>query len=409
LSYANYLKKLKNFKSPHEQTIAQIKETLRVVSDNLTNSTLLYYQSLAAEGKLNDLNQDSTFIDVSNPAKILMEEAKEDYDSYMNALLSYPSVQYLGKKERENANYLSEILEGISSAFTDELPNTLAISGASFATGLISTAVLAIEGVSIGAAGVPLALISVYYTLKEGDKRDKYSNLMAYLYGIESEEYKSARKGQIVFTTQIEMATLAGILGSQAGAALGNKYLIYKFNTETTTKLINYYNKIKTSKSEIISESQFRRVIERLNPDDAQIILSSIDDGTLTFGKTGGSAGADFDIRAGGKVWELKNIQTSLSKSNMFNNIKSMNNKMSQNSNVKVSELIFDTMENKVGSSIKKENIFSELINMLKTYHEYEGGPLISEGYLSNPYDISIYLNGEKLIFTKEMILGGLI
>ncbi len=48
---------------------------------------------------------------------------------------------------------------------------------------------------------------------------------MAYLYGIDSDEYKNARNGQIVMYTQIEMAVAAGILGSQAGAKLAQAYL----------------------------------------------------------------------------------------------------------------------------------------------------------------------------------------
>ncbi len=172
LLYAEKIKKLKSLglTNPHTQTMSQIKETMKLLNENFIQATILYNE------KLTLLNTHSTHVEgLLEYAKKNYDKAKEAYDTYMDALLLEPTIQYSGKEERENADYLAEIGEGFISAFTDNGANTLAISGASFATGFITTATTTITGVSIGLAGIPLAIIGISYTLKEGAEKDKYT------------------------------------------------------------------------------------------------------------------------------------------------------------------------------------------------------------------------------------------
>ncbi|MDD2678538.1 MAG: hypothetical protein PHS81_01500, partial [Candidatus Nanoarchaeia archaeon] len=394
-TYSDNVKKLKQYglPNPHEQSMNEIKQTMNSLYENLSKASLIYEQSLIMEREANNFNTHSTYVDLSSNAKRMYESVKNIHEAYINALISEPSLQAVGSKEREKADYLSEILTGATSAFNQG--DTYAISAMSFGSGLIASAGMKVLGVSLGAAAVPLAMVGIYYTLKNCAEKDKYANLMAALYGIESEQYKNARNGQIVFYTQLEVAVISGILGSLSGNYLGNKYLIHKFNSETTKKLIDYYNSHKTQNNEIIKNEQFKKFIERLNPDDAQEILKSLDDGTLTFGKKGGNAGSDFEIMTKNKVWEFKNIKNPLSSTSLENSVESMIEKISKTGFNGEKELIIDTNIQRAGSSLS----YDEILHDLKT----------RIGLDKNiNFDIKIWVNEEIWIITPEMIYGGL-
>jgi hypothetical protein len=185
---------------------------------------------------MQQLNSHSTYYEI--PQTITSQDvnnAKNAYENYLNSLLNDSILQTMGKKERENANLIEDYKNGAISAFFE--------NGFQTATGMIASAgisyIITSAGVCLNPIGGVLCAASgtagILLTISEAGKKEKYANLMAYLYGINSEEYNQARNGQITFYMQTGL-NIASTIG---GAYYGNKAYV-----ANQLRNANYYDDI---------------------------------------------------------------------------------------------------------------------------------------------------------------------
>jgi len=329
-----------------------------------------------------------------------VERAEKRYEAYLKMLMNNEEIQSAGRKERENdAITLEDVGEGLKAAMTSKETYVGALE--SFAMSYVMTPICLSHPVATLTCGA-IGTLAIIQTINSLEEKDKYANLMAYLYGANSEQYRQAKKGQIVFTIQLGIDMASGAFGSYLSYNQFMKNNLQPINkAQLIDDLLDRYNKLKeqTKTIEEFSEELLKKVINEMSDEDLRYMRRAIDEGLIWFGEKG--RGIDLDIATPEKGFELKTREEGCpvtEAGKLENFFDSMDKKLDALEEVKSkpleNELVIDLRNVKV--QITQE----ELINDLR------GRIYIKEGPLWDTTKIFVD-DGTTWVITKDLTIKG--
>jgi len=370
------------------------------------------------------------------------EDEKDRYEAYINELLSDEVIQARGYDKR---NYEVEGSSALNQTI-NSLPEGVLRTGTAYVVGDVAYSVCTADPLLSLACLVVGAYTSIKM-MEEFDERDRYVNLVAYVYGVDSEEYKKASGGywkELFFTGAEVLAAYKGAKNAENSIKQqkGFSYEINKLVKNSINKageiiqgffgkLKNFlfgkpsraitihpvaeslYNKYLEVKSETPSTEEFPvdqvdRIIKALPDEKRQIIGNAVTNDKIKFGQKGGrtdlqnGAETDLDMMVPGEYnLEIKTRTEPLTKPKQLNGY--FNKRVSGSIEKKLSKLddSLQAPENDLAIDafhVRVDITKDQVINYLKTKFYSNSAPSWDTVY--------IIKDGENIVITRGDVVG---